>query len=343
MLLPVKPNIVNISVIKIFFLWGKGPTEFFFQNRVCDIRNKGTEAQSTKGTMKEKIAGWVELAKPNNSELSCKRRRKRKEEGGFEQIMFLFKKIFAPLLFPVSVCLEIMILGLYLLFFTKKQKTGKFIMLIGVLLFASLSYDAVSDRLLKPLEYQYPPLALNSVSDISSSAKWIVVLGGGHTSDPRIPVTSQISDESLVRLIEAIRLFKELPGCKLILSGGRCFDPVPEAETMASVAQAIGINRQDLVLEMVSRDTKDQAENIRSIVGNNKFILVTSASHMPRTIALFKKLGMDPIPAPTAHRVKEKHYISPHDFYPGSGALSKAERAVYEYLGIAWAKLRNQI
>ena len=257
--------------------------------------------------------------------------------------MFLFKKIVAPLFFPVSVCLEILILGLFLLFFTKKQKTGKVVMLIGVLLFASLSYGAVSDRLLKRLEYQYPALALNSASDISPSVKWLVVLGGGHTSDPNVPVTSQISGDSLVRLIEAVRLFKELPGCKLILSGGRSFDPVPEAETMARVARAIGINKQDLLLETGSRDTKDQAKNIRSIVGNNKFILVTSASHMPRTIALFKKLGMDPIPAPAGHRVKQSSGISPRDFYPASDALRNAEMAVYEYLGIAWAKLRDQI
>ena len=259
--------------------------------------------------------------------------------------MFLFKKIVAPLFFPVSVCLEIMILGLYLLFFTKKQKTGKIIMLIGVLLFASLSYDAVSDRFLEPLEYQYPPLALNSASDISPPVKWLAVLGGGHTSDPRLPVTSQISDESLVRLIEAIRLYKELPGCKLILSGGRCYDTVSEAETMARVAEAIGVNREGLILETGSRDTKDQAKNIRSIVGSDNFILVTSASHMPRTIALFKKLGMDPIPAPAGHRVKQSSgiIISPRDFYPNPGALRKAERAVYEYMGIAWAKLRDQI
>jgi uncharacterized SAM-binding protein YcdF (DUF218 family) len=257
--------------------------------------------------------------------------------------MFLLKKIFAPLFFPVSVCLEILILGLYLLFFTKKQRTGKVVMLFGVLLFASLSYDAVSDRFLEPLEYKYPPLALNSASDIPSSVKWVVVLGGGHTSDPRIPVTSQISEESLVRLIESIRLFKELPECKLILSGGKVFDLVPEAETMEHIARAMGVNKEVLLLETDSMDTRDQAKNIRLIVGNNKFILVTSASHMPRTIALFKKLGMDPIPAPAGHRIKKSSRINPRDFYPGSGALRKAERAVYEYLGIAWAKLMNQI
>ncbi|MBE9545972.1 MAG: YdcF family protein [Proteobacteria bacterium] len=257
--------------------------------------------------------------------------------------MFLFKKIVAPLFFPVSLCLEVLILGLFLLIFTRKQKTGKFIMLIGVIMFALFSYDAIPDRLLKPLEYKYPPLVLNSAPDVLSSVKWIVVLGGGHISDPRIPVTSQISDESLVRLIEAVRLYQKIPGCKLVLSGGGCFDPVPEAEIMAGVARAIGINAKNLVLETDSKDTKDQVRCIQSIVGGNKFILVTSASHMPRSVALFKKLEMDPIPAPAGHRVKEKQCKSPYDFYPGSGALRKTERAVYEYLGIVWAKLRGQI
>jgi hypothetical protein len=60
---------------------------------------------------------------------------------------------------------------------------------------------------------------------------------------------------------------------------------------------------------------------------------------------LYRKLKMDPIPVPAGHRVKQGQgdSISPHDFYPDPGALVKAQRAVYEYLGIAWARLRNQI
>jgi hypothetical protein len=60
---------------------------------------------------------------------------------------------------------------------------------------------------------------------------------------------------------------------------------------------------------------------------------------------LYRKLKMDPIPVPADHRVKQGQgdSISPHDFYPDPGALVKAQRAVYEYLGIAWARLRNQI
>ena len=92
--------------------------------------------------------------------------------------MFLLKKIVAPLFFPVPLCLEILLLGLLLLWFTRKQKIGKIIVSLGVILFATLSYNAVSNVLLRPLEYKYDSLInLENVSDI----KGVVVLGGGHT------------------------------------------------------------------------------------------------------------------------------------------------------------------
>jgi uncharacterized SAM-binding protein YcdF (DUF218 family) len=170
-----------------------------------------------------------------------------------------------------------------------------------------------------------------------------VVLGGGHTSDPKLPITSQLSNASLVRLVEGIRIHRGLPTSRLILSGGIVFEKVPEAKVLADVALAIGVKKQDLILEEVSRDTEDEARLIQEIVGQEQFILVTSASHMPRSMALFKKLGMHPIPAPTDHLVKECQKISPGMFYPSANGLCKAERAFYEYLGLAWAKLRGAI
>ena len=104
--------------------------------------------------------------------------------------------------FPVSLCLELLLVGLLLLWFTRKQKTGKVVLSIGFLLFATLSFSAVSDGLLRPLEYVYPPILK---SDGISGIKWVVVLGGGHTSDPQLPVTSQIGGGSVARLVEGIR------------------------------------------------------------------------------------------------------------------------------------------
>ncbi|MCF6156456.1 MAG: hypothetical protein E3K36_14720 [Candidatus Brocadia sp.] len=142
-------------------------------------------------------------------------------------------------------------MGLFLLLFSRKQRIGKFIVTVGVLLFAILSYRGIPNILLRPLEHHYLPLGITATSDtpgsdLISSVKWIVVLGGGHTSDPNIPVTSKISDASLVRLIEGVRLHNEIPGSKLILAGGKVFDAVAEAENLEKVATAIGVKQEDI-------------------------------------------------------------------------------------------------
>jgi len=112
---------------------------------------------------------------------------------------------------------------------------------------------------------------------------------------------------------------------------------------MADLALLLGVNKENIILEDASKDTKDQAILIKGILGNDKFVLVTSASHMPRSMALFRKQGMDPIPAPTEHLVKERKNISPGMFFPGASNLRKVERAFHEYLGFLWGKMRGQI
>jgi uncharacterized SAM-binding protein YcdF (DUF218 family) len=126
--------------------------------------------------------------------------------------------------------------------------------------------------------------------------------------------------------VEGIRIYRNLPGSKLILSGGGGFDPVPNAKIMANVASILGINDSDMILEPDSKDTKDEAILIQKIVGDNKFILVTTASHMPRSMALFKKRGMQPIPAPIDHAMKRRQGINPGVFFPSSGKIRNAER-----------------
>jgi uncharacterized SAM-binding protein YcdF (DUF218 family) len=254
--------------------------------------------------------------------------------------MFLFKKIVSPFFYPLPLCVEILLLGLILLWFTRKQKTGKAFVSIGVILLVALSHNAVTDRLLGPLEYKYPPLkSMAPVSDV----RWVVVLGEGYSSDTRLPVTSQLSGGSLARLVEGIRLQRMVPGSRLVLSGGGALDPVPSARVMANVALALEVKEEDIVLESLSKDTKDEARLIQEIVRGDRFVLVTSASHMPRSVALFRKLGMAPIPAPTDHWVKRRQRMSPGRFFPSTADLFKAKKAFHEYLGLAWATIWGQI
>ena len=158
-----------------------------------------------------------------------------------------------------------------------------------------------------------------------------------------LPISSQIGKDCLVRLIEGIRLYRKFPDVKLILSGGGVFDPLSNAEIMSHVSKELGVHENDIIIESESKDTEDEARLIKTIVNEDQFFLVTSAYHMPRSIALFRKLGMNPIPAPTGHEVKKKHGLSPYDFFPNPGNLKNTEKAVHEYLGILWATLRGQI
>ena len=243
-------------------------------------------------------------------------------------------------MFPVTVCLGLLILGSFLLVLTRRKKAGKVFVLLGVLLLGLFSFEPLPNFLLRSLECRYPPLL--NLENIQST-RWIVVLGGGYASDRTLPAASQLSGASLARLAEGIRIHRGQPGSKLVLSGGKLLNPISEAEIMATVAITMGARSQDLILEGLSKDTEEEARLIRQIIGEDRFVLVTSASHMPRSMALFKKLEMNPIPAPTDYCIKENQVANPMKFYPRAENLSKAERACYEYLGLAWAKLRGKI
>jgi uncharacterized SAM-binding protein YcdF (DUF218 family) len=254
--------------------------------------------------------------------------------------LFLFKKIVGNLLMPLSVIVVVTVVGLALLWFFRRQKTGARLVTFGCLLLYVFSFSFIADRILLPLENDYKPL---TVSEELTSIPWVVVLGGGQTSDSAFPAAMRLTSGSLSRLVEGIRIYRETIGSRLLLSGGTVFGDMPEARTMALVAEDLGVPVSDILMETASRDTKDQALNIATVVGDERFILVTTAAHMPRTMALFHKAGIKPIAAPTDFKVQQGSRISPYVFFPGSGSIDKVESALHEYLGILWAKLRGQI
>jgi uncharacterized SAM-binding protein YcdF (DUF218 family) len=154
----------------------------------------------------------------------------------------------------------------------------------------------------------------------------------------------QLDENSTARLVEGVRMSKMLKCCKLVLSGGAGPDSVSSpAEAMAQLAQDLGVDRQEMILETQSRDTDDQARLVAPIVGDQPFILVTEASHMPRAMALFRKHGTQPIADPVDFRTSHSEARDLDDAFPSASRLYASERAVYEYLGLAWAKIRGKI
>jgi len=169
------------------------------------------------------------------------------------------------------------------------------------------------------------------------------VLGGGSSADEGLPAAMRLSEGSLARLVEGIRLQRQLPGSRLLLSGGSVFGSDPDAHTMRALAVGLGVDPASIVLDAASPDTETQAEAVRAQLGTEEFFLVTSASHMRRSVALFRKAGTNPIPAPTHFLVQEGRLLGPGDFFPSSGGLRRVEAAAYEYLGLAWAKIRGRV
>jgi uncharacterized SAM-binding protein YcdF (DUF218 family) len=260
------------------------------------------------------------------------------------------KTIIAPILSPLVVSLGVLVLGVLFLWCSRRQRMGKVLVLVSLILHAAISVEGVSGRILRTLESQYPPINLSlytselSNGELPSRIKWIVILGSGEAAvDQGVPYHWQISQHARGRLMEAIRLHRALPKSKLILTGGMGFGGVPESTTLSRVAEEMGVARRDMVLEVESRNTKDHPLYVRDLVQSDPFILVTSAFHMPRAMKMFQKQGLLPIPAPAGYWSPPDHFWSWVNFSPTASGVRLAELAYHEYLGLAWAWLRGQI
>ncbi len=254
--------------------------------------------------------------------------------------MFLFKKTVGMLLSPLTVCILFLVCGVFFLLLKKKEKMSKSIIVFGVISLVFISFNIFPDKILGYLEHKYQPLIhIKLISD----ARWIVVLGGGCKGDLMLDPISRLTSDSLFRVVEGISIHNKIPESKIIFSGGSVFSTISESKAMADVALGLGVNKDKIVEESEGPDTEAQALLIKKIVGNDKFILVTSAFHMPRSMAVFNKAGMHPIAAPAGYLVKKRKNINLLLFFPKSAEIKKMELAVHEYLGLFWAKIRGRI
>ncbi len=259
--------------------------------------------------------------------------------------MFVLKKIVSRFFFPLPLVFELFLLGLALVLFTRKRTAGRALMAGSAVLLFALSSSFFSQKLIGSLEKRYAPLC---VEDSACKARikavgHIVVLGGGHNSDRRYPITDQINEATMVRVAEAVRLHGIFPDAKIIFSGGSVYDPVTTAEIMARTSMVMGLDSTDIQLSEDARDTQDEAIALQPVLKTEPFLLVTTASHMPRSMAMFRKKGMRPIAAPVGFKGKGETALSPDWLFPSAGALKKSETAFYEYIGLVWGKLRGQV
>jgi uncharacterized SAM-binding protein YcdF (DUF218 family) len=164
-----------------------------------------------------------------------------------------------------------------------------------------LSLQPVADSLLKPIEDSYPTWQGNQ------KVEYIVVLGGGYTWNPDWAPSSNLINNSLPRLNEGIRLWRE-SGIEndLYRRGGKT-NPVSTAEAGARVAESLGVPRSDIITLDKPKDTEEEAAAVKQAIGDAPFLLVTSASHLPRAMIFFRMPGCTRCPRrlirwPSIHR-----------------------------------------
>ncbi|MDA3909647.1 MAG: YdcF family protein, partial [Sulfurimonas sp.] len=226
---------------------------------------------------------------------------------------------------------SLFVLGLYTLFIKREQLAKLFLSLSFGLLFL-FSYPPFANFLVQNLENKYQKY------DYKSQVKYIHVLGSGHNTDPSQPLSSQIGSASVKRDLEGILIHKAIEGSKIIFTGYAGNTDTPTAIMNAKLAEALGVKLEDMLVNPKPKDTKEEAVFTKSIVGEEAFILVTSATHMPRAMRLFKSLGLNPIAAPTNFYKKG---FSGFLKVPNIGSFQKSQIAMHEYWGILWSKLKS--
>ena len=229
----------------------------------------------------------------------------------------------------------------------------------------------LSDALLWSLEGRHPPVAQSSArsggpdtahSDDNparlgpetglAEAELIVVLGAGHAEREGFGPWASLGESARARVIEGVRLARrfELP---LLFTGYAGVGEVSTAAMNARAAEELGVDPERIRVNSEPRNTAEEAAAVAAAVagrprsrrttapervGSTTVILVTSASHMPRSVYLFEREGVAVIPAPADFRAAGRDY-SAWGLLPSASALRNTERAWYEYLGLAWARL----
>lgn len=234
------------------------------------------------------------------------------------------------LIMPSSLAFILVCAGAVATYFLKRR-LGLTLVVGGLALVMVFSSGPVATLLISPLEYRYPLLA--KPADYPA-AKFIVVLTGYAAKDELMPLSSQGNSASVFRVLEAHHLYLQRPDCQLIISG----TPVA-VKVMAELLVELGVPKDVILKDADSPHTFFSAKNLKSVIGEYPFFLVTSAGHMLRSMGVFEKQNMSPIAAPTDYQLPND--VAKVLFKPTLMHLRFSELAIHEYVGIAWYKLKG--
>ena len=264
--------------------------------------------------------------------------------------MFIFLSKLLPLfVYPLGLACVLLLISLLISY---NRKASSILVLLALVILWLSSTTGFSNLLARSLELKYlAPVEI-------PSAEVMVVLGGGTepASSPRSGVEINGAGD---RVLYAAELYKEGKAAQILLSGGdiewQDTGSTTPAEDMASILIQLGVPESALRLETESKNTYENAVYAKEILdeqGITQILLITSALHMPRAVAIFENQGFEVTPVPVDFSVTENEaamkasdgFVSKFmDILPSAGNLSQTTSALKEYLGYAIYKLQGWI
>lgn len=216
-------------------------------------------------------------------------------------MFFYLAKVIWFFIQPLNAAIVLILLGL-LAMWTGWRRLGATATTLAALILVVSTWTNLGAVLLQPLEERYVRPSLPS--DVAG----IVVLGGGFEGAINLARGGYELNAGGDRMVETAVLARRFPNARIVISGGSgslVLDGEGDADTAPRLLEALGVQRERMILENQSRDTFENAQFTRELVSpadGETWLLVTSAFHMPRAMELFRKADFMVYPWPTDYR-----------------------------------------
>ncbi len=256
-----------------------------------------------------------------------------------DSVAFIAKKVVGSLLCPLGFSLFLIFLGAFIAWVRRKARLGLLLVITGAALLYVLSCPITGFLLLNELEAEAGQYA--DPEDLHRKGVHHIVVLGGSIVTHRGSAADRYGD-SIFRTVEAIRLWRAIPGSMLVISAGSTPEQKSDKEAMAELPVQLGVPKEAMVLITEAWDTRDEAKIVAKIVGRMPFALVTSAIHMPRAMRIFQSAGMKPIACPCHF----KTLVRPPMYswlLADAEYLRRSQSAVHEYVGRTWHVLTRKV
>jgi len=244
-------------------------------------------------------------------------------------MFFILSKTAAFLLLPSNFLIALGVAGV-LLMATRWKRAGIRVAVASLILLAFVFFLPVGDLLARPLEDRFPRW------DESRGAPDGVIVLGGQIGDSRGLEPVVAGDGA--RIVAMLRLARAYPDARILYSGGDAslFGNVPaEASFVVPLFDTFGISRERVMLESRSRNTAENAAFTKDLVkpkSGERWLLITSAQHMPRAVGCFRKVGFPVEAYPVGLRVERRvGLVAPQAL---SARLARLDSAAYEWVGL---------